>query len=89
MNLTLDSSDSLDIQVCRPLCLNVGNLGTEASGQVLMGTGFQVLLMRLMGASCLVTLSSWTPVPSPGFKGSEGCVDRHQSYKSIASGKSK
>lgn len=60
--------DSLDIQVLRPLCPSVGNLGAEAAGQVPIGTDFFVLLMWLMGAR-QVTPSSWNPVPSVGSRG--------------------
>ena len=40
-------NSGLDVQVPRPLCPSVGNLGAGAAGQVTTGIGFGVLLMRL------------------------------------------
>lgn len=72
-----------------PCAWNGRSVRYEVARQVLSGTDFWALLMGLTGTSSLVVLSSWTPVPALDFKGSEGLVDRHQGYKSVASGKSK
>lgn len=89
MDLTLGSNDGLDAQALRPLSLEGGDhRGCSClagpDGDRLVG-----LAHGLLGTNSWVMLSSWTPVPSPGFKGAEGHVDRHQRYKSVASGKSK